>query len=263
MVSKPGVSSELDRPPCNRYVIDRRGACPRCANFPDCECESKRPWRLSWGERFVSERGGLHRSLEFAGVYTLFQRIISRSGAAAAFRAELYPELGSGPLRVLDIGCGPAAFWARYNHIEGIAYVGIEPNRAYVEEARARFPGIELHAGTVAEARHAVAGVFDLIVLEGVLHHIDDETAREALQFAAEKLGPAGRLVMLDTVLLPRQNPIARLLARFDRGKHVRSLRGYQDLATSVFATEHVASRHLRGRLRIPYDYSVLVCSRS
>jgi len=208
----------------------------------------------------LSERRGLHRLLELSWVYSGFQHLIVRSGAADTLRAEIYPELGERPLRVLDIGCGPAAFWDRYKDLGQITYVGIEPNRAYVDVARARFPDVELHAGQVREVRASIDGTFDLVVLEGVLHHIDEETAREALAFGAERLRPGGRLVALDTVLVPRQNPIARMLARLDRGKNVRTLDGYRNLAVGAFPEEQVRVRRLSGRLRVPYDYSLLTC---
>ncbi len=208
----------------------------------------------------MSERGGLHRALEFSWTYTLFQSLISRSNAPTVLRRELYPELGSRQLRVLDIGCGPAAFWARYRDVNGLIYVGIEPNCAYVDSARAQFPGIELHCGTVREVREAVRGEFDLIVLEGVLHHIGDAAANDVFTFAFERLAPTGRLVALDPVLLPRQNPVARALARLDRGKHVRTLGGYREIAVGVFSEDHVSVRRLSGQLRVPYDHAVLEC---
>lgn len=207
----------------------------------------------------MTERGGLHRVLELSWVYTAFQGLVSRPGAADRMRNELYPELGTRPLRVLDIGCGPAAFYARYHGVEGVTYIGIEPNSAYVAAARERFPGIELHAGTVPQVRDRVTGPFDLIVLEGVLHHIDDATAREALAFAAEWLAPGGRLVALDPVLIKRQHPVARALARLDRGKHVRTLHGYRTLGISAFPDAAVNVRNVSGQLRVPYDHSVLV----
>ena len=208
----------------------------------------------------LPERRGLHRLLELSWVYSGFQRLIIRSGAADTLRAELYPELGERPLRVLDIGCGPAAFWDRYKDLGQITYIGIEPNKAYVDVARLRFPDIELHVGQVREVGASIDGTFDLVVLEGVLHHIDDETAREVLAFGAEKLKQGGRLVALDTAFVPRQNPIARVLARLDRGKNVRTLNGYRELATDVFPEEQVRVRCISGELRVPYDYSVLTC---
>lgn len=207
----------------------------------------------------VTERGGLHCVLELSWVYTLFQNLISRPGAADRMRHNLYPELGTRPLRVLDIGCGPAAFYARYSDVEGLEYVGIEPNVAYVNDAAQRFPGIELHAGTVPEVQDRVTGMFDLVVLEGVLHHIDDVTAVEALSFAGERLAPGGRIVALDPVLRPHQNPIARALALLDRGKHVRTLDGYRQVAIEALPQATVQTSTLSGQLRVPYDHSVLI----
>lgn len=207
----------------------------------------------------VAERAGMHRVLELSIVYTAFQSLISRPGASERMLQDLYPEVGTRPLRVLDIGCGPAAFFARYRDVEGLDYVGIEPNGDYVKDATQRYPGIELHTGTVPQVRDRVMGPFELVVLEGVLHHIDDATAREALAFAGEVLVSGGRIVALDPVLLPRQNPIARALARLDRGKHVRTLEGYRELAVDALPNLKVEVRSLSGQLRLPYDHSVLV----
>ena len=206
----------------------------------------------------MTERGGLHRVLELSWVYTAFQGLVSRPGAADRMRNELYPELGTRPLRVLDIGCGPAAFYARYRDVAGLEYVGIEPNEAYVKDAEQRFPGIELYAGTVPQVRERFSGLFDLVVLEGVLHHVGDTTATEALSFAGERLAPGGRIVALDPVLLPRQNPIARALAVFDRGKYVRTRDGYRKLASDALPNATVEVRVLSGQLRVPYDHSLL-----
>lgn len=204
------------------------------------------------------ERRGIHRVLEFARVYSSLQRAISRPGSADSVREKLYPELGTGTVRVLDIGCGPAAFWARYQDVGNIEYVGIEPNPRYVKDTRERFPDVTIHAGTVTDVADAALGPFDLVVLEGVLHHLDDSAARQAIAFGAERLRPAGRLVALDPVFLDQQSPIARTLARLDRGKHVRSLQGYRDLAVGPFVSDAVTVRRMSGQLRIPYDHAYL-----
>jgi len=125
----------------------------------------------------MAERRGLPRFLELSWVYTAFQNLIGRPGAAERMRQELYSEPGSCALRVPDIGCGPAAFYGRYHDVEGLGYVGIEPNADDVKDAEQRFPGIEMRAGTVPEVRERVTDERGLVVLVGVLHHIDDATA--------------------------------------------------------------------------------------
>lgn len=188
----------------------------------------------------------------------MFQNMIVRPGSAARLQQELYPELGTRDLRVLDIGCGPAAFYARYGELGGLHYVGIEPNEHYVNKARERFSGIELHAGTVPQVKDQVLGEFDLVILEGVLHHLDDDAAIDALRFGAEHLATGGRLVTMDPVLLERQHPIAMLVARSDRGRHVRKLDELHSLARKALSPEGIRIRTLSGQLRIPYDHAVI-----
>lgn len=208
-------------------------------------------------EGLMAERGGLHRALELPGLYTAFQRLVSRTDDPDD--ADLYPELANGHIRVLDIGCGPAAFYRRHRHSGELDYVGIEPNRKYVDQARQEFPEIQVFHGDVSTNDEQVEGDFDLIVLEGVMHHIDDRQARQALALGRDRLRPTGRLVALDPVLLPRQNPIARGLARLDRGKHVRTMDAYRSLAGEVFPPSWFEYSAISGRLRLPYDHALLV----
>lgn len=207
----------------------------------------------------MMERRGLHRILESEGVYRTVQRLFGGGLVAAGRWGDLYPELQRPDTRVLDIGCGPAALYARLHPVSApFEYVGIEPNCSYVERARQRFPSIELHCGTVDEVGGRVKGSFGLIVLEGVLHHIDDGVALEALRFARERLAAGGRVVTLDVALVAQQHPIARALARLDRGQNVRTLAGYRDLVGEVFGMDRTEVRHLSGRLRVPYDHALV-----
>lgn len=190
--------------------------------------------------------------------YKILQRAVYGGRWAERTRYALYPELGIHHLRALDIGCGPAAFFGRYRDVAGIEYVGIEPNRAYVDDAEQRFPVIELHAGRVPQVRERISGLFDLVILEGVLHHIGEATAIESLAFAGERLAPGGRIAALGPLLLLRQNTIARTFADLNRGKHVRTLDGYCYVARSALKKACVDVWALSGQLRLPYDHSVL-----
>lgn len=86
--------------------------------------------------------------------------------------------------------------------------------------------------------------------MEGVLHHIDDDTAVAVLACAAQRLVSGGRLVAIDPVLLERQNPVARALALVDRGKHVRALAGCRALADEILDSAEDSLRRFSGQLR-------------
>ena len=208
----------------------------------------------------MSERSGLHSVLERSRVYTFMQTGIGRAATPRHLQDAYFPGLGHSLRRVLDIGCGPAQFLVSWP-VEGIEFVGFDPNAEYITTGRQAHPKATLLVGTCATVADEISGSFDLAVSFGVLHHVDDEEAKRIAQFAFDRLAPGGRFVALDPTLLPRQNPIARLLAKSDRGKHVRGPQEYQALVASVFGDDvqsHVESR----LLRVPYNHSVVVANK-
>jgi hypothetical protein len=92
----------------------------------------------------------------------------------------------------------------------------------------------------------------------GVLHHLEDGSARQLFHGARTVLKAGGRLVTIDPVFLPEQNSMARYLVSRDRGRNVRYPESYAALAQGIFAA--VEPTVLRNTLRIPYDHAVLVC---
>ena len=209
----------------------------------------------------MAERTGLHRLLENSRIYAFVQGGLVRAKTWSHLRATYFPGLGTSLRRVLDIGCGPAQFLATCAGSDPIEFVGFDPNAEYIATGRQAHPKATLFVGTCATVADEISGPFDLAVSFGVLHHVDDEEAKRIAQFAFDRLAPGGRFVALDPTLLPRQNPIARLLAKLDRGKHVRSPQEYRALVASVFGDDvqsHVESR----LLRVPYNHSVVIADK-
>lgn len=123
-------------------------------------------------------------------------RMVERAELAAGFVRQV--ELTAGPslprpladCSVIDIGCG-------YGH--GVAelagrcarVVGVEPNPVLVRAARERTAGtanVEIREGTVGDITDVEA--FDLVILDNVLEHIDDQP--EALRVISRCLRPGG-----------------------------------------------------------------------
>jgi SAM-dependent methyltransferase len=79
--------------------------------------------------------------------------------------------------RLLDVGCGPGALTT-----ELVARVGpgavaaIDPSGSFVEAARARNPGVDVHQGT-AEALPFAGSVFDAALAQLVVHFMADPVA--------------------------------------------------------------------------------------
>jgi SAM-dependent methyltransferase len=212
----------------------------------------------------VPERRGMHRILDLSWAYSIFQGGIGKPDSADRLRERFYPELGSSFTRVLDMGCGPAAFLASNAgadgvHAAGFDYVGFDPNPKYIATAREQFRDAELHVGTTATVGSVITGPFDLVVAIGVLHHVDDAIVRDLASFAATRLRPGGRFVTMDPTVLDGQRMVARLLARSDRGRYVRSPSSYADLVGEAFSDGEVQTFTLHDLLRVPYDHCVTV----
>lgn len=196
---------------------------------------------------------GVRALLSYPLVYEAWGRFVGAEGWRRKLTAEhMRPQPGE---RVLDLGCGPAELLP---HLGDIEYTGIDISEPYILRARATMDGRgEFRVGS-ATAIDADLEDFDLVVALGVLHHIDDDGVRDMFAGAAGALKPTGRMVTVDPVLVPGQNRVAHAIIVRDRGRHVRSVDGYEALARSAFGS--VASTVRTDLLRIPYTHCILEC---
>lgn len=99
---------------------------------------------------------------------------------------------------------------------------------------------------------------YDIVLANGIVHHLDDAEASQLFDIAWRALRPGGWLVTYDNVYLEHQHWFARWLVARDRGRAVRSREGYEALARSRFA--RVESAILHDTLRVPYTILVMRC---
>lgn len=160
---------------------------------------------------------------------------------------------------VLDIGCGTAEVRLFLPDVE---YFGFDPNAHYIEAAKKRLrevhkTGILLQA-TLDEAALAELPKFDIVLVSGVLHHLNDDEAIQLAKLAKSALKEGGRLITIDPCLVEGQSFMAHYLVSHDRGQHVRDVEGYQALMSSVFSFVACDVRH--DLARFPYTHLMMEC---
>lgn len=194
------------------------------------------------------------RVLKAPKIYSGFQSLVRSHRPRREVVDELL-RIHSGD-RVLDVGCGPADI---LEHLPEVDYLGIDYSQAYIDAARHRFG----ERGRFVVADVATLGArgeknFDVVIALGVLHHLDDAAAHGLVRNVRACLKAGGRFVAIDPLIEHPQNPIARLLARLDRGEFVRTLDGYARIASSAFENFTVEPR--RDLLRVPYSHAITRC---
>jgi SAM-dependent methyltransferase len=134
---------------------------------------------------------------------------------------------------VLDLGCGTGAMAKSFRPE---SYVGVDLNPRYISRARTtksryRFEVVDGRSLPFAD------GSFDAVLITGVIHHLDDASARSLLQEGRRVLAPdSGVLVVSEPVpTRSRWNWIGRLVVRLDEGDFIRPPEYYLEMACEVF----------------------------
>lgn len=158
------------------------------------------------------------------------------------------------PKRLLDVGCGPGSWLWNL----GMDPIGADLCHAYTVKFRA--------TGNTSVTASVTAlpfpdDSFDVVFACGLLHHLPEELAREAVAEMTRVARPHGHVVLFDPVL-PRVGwlrPIAWALCRLDRGRFIRSQEAYEssllggpDRKAQRFTHSYLGTEGLLCRLRKP-----------
>ena len=197
--------------------------------------------------------------LSISQVYDFFQHNLLGGRQARAWLARTFWKLKGGE-RIVDIGCGSGAvldFLPRDSD-----YIGIDISESYICAARKKYSATgKFFVGTALDfLNHDDSRLnnTDLVLCNGLLHHLSDDEARRVLEIAKRFLKPGGRLVCLEATYLIRQTWLSKWIVSTDRGKFVRSEQEWKNLVNGVF--DQSSTHIVTGLIRIPYTHIIIEC---
>lgn len=187
-------------------------------------------------------------------LYLLYQTLVGGIRARRiAILDHVRPEPG---LKVLDIGCGPAYTTAYFPSPE---YYGFDVSPEYVKFANTKFSAHGRYfCQLFDQASLEWLPRVDVVLMMGLLHHLDDAASVQLLSLTKAAMKPGARLFTLDGVYQAGQSRISRFLLDQDREKFVREEGAYVALAKQVF--EDVKATVRNDLFYVPYPTLILEC---
>jgi SAM-dependent methyltransferase len=192
--------------------------------------------------------------LAYPALYLLSQSLVGGVGARRRCVLELVRPAPK--LVVLDIGCGPAYTLAWFPEPQ---YYGFDISARYIRYAKDRY-GAQGHffCQYFEDAALEWLPPADVVLLMGLVHHLDDNDAVQLLGRVKRAMKAEGRLFTLDGCYREGQSKIARRLLDMDRGRFIRDEQAYQALAAQIFPTVRVSVHE--DFFRVPYTTIIMEC---
>jgi len=198
---------------------------------------------------------GIHFLLRYPSLYLLFQYVM---GSRHKYRMYIneFMELSVGK-RILDIGCGTADI---LNYLpDNVEYVGYDMSSNYISYAKKRFrERAKFKNERVNEMTPINDEPFDIILADGLLHHLNDDEAKTLFEIGYAMLNDEGFMLTVDPTFVEGQGMFDKYVTSMDRGRHVRTPEGYIDVAQQVFPNVNMSTRLFK--MFIPLSGCILKC---
>ena len=192
--------------------------------------------------------------LQKPNVYLFFKKIILSEKNRKLFvskhiNAQQYDN-------ILDIGCGPADI---LDLLPEVNYFGFDMNPRYIEHAKKKYGDRGRFLCQKVSSRDVEkTGSFDIILANGILHHLNDEESFHLFELAKSALKPSGKLITFDGCYTDNQSKIKKYILSKDRGEFVKTRDEYVNLASNYFSIIDVTL--YENFLRIPFSHILMEC---
>lgn len=138
------------------------------------------------------------------------------------------------PKSVLDLGCGPGI---NRNIFGEVQYFGVDISPAYIEIAQKQFAD-NFFVGDITTDLPLPTEFFDLILVNSVLHHLDENQIALALAAMGKYLKAGGELFILEPTLSTNDSALIKCMANLDRGSTILSFEHWLQKMEDSFSVE-------------------------
>ena len=196
----------------------------------------------------------LYRILSFPIIYRSIQLLAS--GISFRKKFVLKNTIKGKKINVLDVGCGPADI---LEVIPNCNFYGFDIDPSIIRYAKKKYnnKNYKFFCKEFSSRELKRLPKFDLVILFGVIHHLDDIKCTNLLKVLKKTLKVNGKLISCDPVLDDNQNFIARFLIKNDRGKNVRYADHYFELNKKIFKKIECKTYNQNF---IPYTWFTSIC---
>ena len=158
--------------------------------------------------------------------YRLYQNIIRNKKNEYDFIKFIF-EKNKSKLNILDICCGDS-YILKYISEYVKNYTGLDNNKGYLKQSRKIYPNFKFHYLDIKKIKSLNANKINFIFLNGALHHFDDETIKNLLNYINKKF-PKAIFLSIDP-LRENNNFINKLMINNDRGEFIRNKKQYKKI---------------------------------
>jgi ubiquinone/menaquinone biosynthesis C-methylase UbiE len=166
-----------------------------------------------------------HRLMRIPIVFQLQQRICNNyANIGAAYSSYL---TGNGKT-VLDIGCSTAECAGQIIDMKRNKYIGVDIESRYIELARKRHPLGQFLCHDARELPFEPDS-FDIVLFNGVWHHMSDQLVTSCLQEVRRVVKNSG-VILVSEPIFRFDWLVSTWFLNRDRGKFIRTREGYRSL---------------------------------
>jgi len=128
--------------------------------------------------------------------------------------------------KILELGCSTGNLAKLIINMDINEYYGIDISKKYIQIASQNVPkGKFLHMG--ASKLDFKDESFDMLIINSVLHHIDNQTGLDCFKEAFRVLKKNGKIIISEPII-DHNRLLSIILCKLDRGNYIRTTEEYK-----------------------------------